>query len=302
MVKPTRFTGGGSKKPISSPSTSRPEFDTPNIQSFVQTRGLKVLWERAWVCTCRNPMTLAPQPDCPICYGKGIAYLPATEEYVIIQGQERSVSNVDVGLYDSGTAIGTTAMESQISFRDRITVPDVEIYQSFIFDVTEKRIENGMFLSYDAKRLDLVMGSSGRELKEGADYTFDEPNNTIYPKDHLKGTNVSINMAVTLRYMVTDLLKESRYQYTKKNKEKPMFENMPRKLLLKREDIFINSEPFSLNINTAERLEEKEEQPQVTEPERPENGNEPPIRENPNEGKMVDPKRKGSSGFFGGVL
>lgn len=295
--EPTRFTGSESAKPELTSKVSHPEIDTPSFRDFILANALTVLWERAWLCTCRNPMTLAPQSDCPICHGKGIAYLPATEEHVIIQSQERSVSNVDVGLYDSGTAIGTTNLESKITFRDRITVPDVEIYQSLIFDVTNRRIENGMFLTYDVKKLDLVMGTGGRELKEGLDYTFDEPSNIFYPKEHLNGTNVSINMTVTLRYMVADLLKESRYQYTKKNNRKPVFESMPRKLLLKREDIFVNSEPFSLNINTAERLEEEDREIEVSQPERSEKAN-----ESLSGGQMVDPKRKGSAGFFGGRL
>lgn len=196
---------------------------------------------------------------------------------------------MDLGIYDSGTAIGTTALESKISFRDRLSVPDVEIYQSFIFDVNDYRVKNGMFLSYDVKRLDLVFGMDGRELVEGTDYTFDEASNKFYPKAHLINTNVSINMAVTLRYIVIDLLKESRYQYTAFGRSTPQFENLPRKLLLKREDIFVDSEPFSLSIDTEARLKELEGA-------EPDNGK----IESP---RMVDPKRSGTAGgFFGGKL
>lgn len=289
MAEPTRFTGGGSTAPRQTLTTARIEFDTTSLQNQMLNRGINVLWERAWLCTCRNPMTQAPKSDCPLCHGRGIAYRPPTEEVVAIQSQEKGMTNMDLGIYDSGTAIGTTTLESKISFRDRLSVPDVEIYQSFIFDVNDYRVKNGMFLSYDVKRLDLVFGMDGRELVEGTDYTFDEASNKFYPKEHLINTNVSINMAVTLRYIVIDLLKESRYQYTAFGRKSPQFENLPRKLLLKREDIFVDSEPFSLSIDTEARLKELEGA-------EPDNGK----IESP---RMVDPKRSGTTGgFFGGKL
>ena len=189
-------------------------------------------------------------------------------------------------MFDSGTAIGTTAIDSKITFRDRITVPDVEIYQSFIFNVNSRRLKTGMFLSYDVKRLEAVYGDKGQVLVEDKDFTMDYDTNTFYPKEHLLNTNISINMAVTLRYLVIDLLKESRYQYTKFGVKEPMFENLPRKLLLKREDIFVDSEPFVLEVDTKSRLEALEKEKGVT------------------ESKMVDPKRtsSGLGGFFGGKL
>ena len=55
---------------------------------------------------------------------------------------------------------------------------------------------------------------------------------------------------------------------------------------MKREDIFVDSEPFVLEVDTKSRLEALEKEKEIT------------------ESKMVDPKRTGSSagGFFGGKL
>lgn len=285
--KPIHFSSAGSTgDPKQYMNVSRLEFETKGMDTFVLNRGIQILWERAWLCTCRNPMTLAPDSSCRICRGRGIAYQPAVKDVMIIQSQEKGVTNQDLGLFDSGTAIGTTPIDSKITFRDRITVPDVEIYQSFIFNVNSHRLENGMFLSYDVKRLEDVYGSNGQILVEGKDYTMDYATNTFFPKEHLKDTNISINMAVTLRYLVIDLLKESRYQYTKFGVKEPLFENLPRKLLLKREDIFVDSEPFVLEVDTKSRLEELEKEKELK------------------EHKMVDPKRTSSTagGFFGGKL
>lgn len=57
--KPIRFGGAGETgNPNKQLNTSRVEFETKGMASFIENRGIDVLWERAWLCTCRNPMTL----------------------------------------------------------------------------------------------------------------------------------------------------------------------------------------------------------------------------------------------------
>lgn len=259
METPTRFVSQpASKAPAVGSPGARREFNTNSIRKFVNDRGARAKWERSWYCTCRNINTKQPDPTCPICLGRGIAYQPAVDITIIVQSQERGPNSVDLGLYDSGTAIGTTNVNEPLSFRDRITLPDIKIYQSMIFDVTQSRVEDGMYLYYDVKGLEMVrgvlQGEHGQDLVEGEDYTLDKKRNLFFPYPHLLGTNVSMNIQTTLRYIVVDLLKESRYQYTEKyhGPDNPLYEELPRKLLLKREDIFINPEPFSLQSNTAE--------------------------------------------------
>lgn len=56
-----------------------------------------------------------------------------------------------------------------------------------------------------------------------------------------------MNIEVTLRYIVVDLLKESRYQYTRNNMPDgtAKFDRMPELLLLKREDAWIGNSAFT---------------------------------------------------------
>jgi hypothetical protein len=261
--QPTRFTSNATPQksetaPQQTVSGSRIEFNSGNIRKLIEGRGIDCQWEKSWLCTCRNPRTLAPDSSCPICHGKGVAYLPAVTLRVVIQSQEKGVTNGDLGLYDSGTAIATTQIDSSIGYRDRLSVPDVTLRQSVIFDVTQRRVDNGMYLTYDVKSLDLVMGANGQQLVEGADYRFEQSTNKIYVDAKHIGTIVSINMQTVLRYFVIDFLKESRYQYTEMNRgaDNPLFENYPKKLLLKREDIFVNPEPFSLADDTTAKSQD----------------------------------------------
>lgn len=282
--EPTRFSQGSrQEKPSLVEKTARLEFNKPGIDKFVSDRGIKALWERSWYCTCRNPKTLAPDPTCPICLGRGVAYGVAIPTKIMLVNQKKGPMGMELGLYDSGSALATSVAGDAISYRDRLTIPEVKVYQSMIFNVTPDRVKRGMYLYYDAKELTLVKGAingqQGIDLSQGTDYEMDYDKNIFKPASHLMGTNISINLETVLRYIVIDLLKESRYQYTEKDRKIPEFEELPRLLVLKREDLFINPEPFVIESQTDKALSAQER----------------------NDG-LLEAKKKSTGGFFGGAI
>jgi hypothetical protein len=226
-------------------SISTPGLRTETMDNALKSMSLPTLWEKSYLCPCRNKATRQPNQTCKLCHGRGIAFLTPRPLDVIIQSQEKGLINADLGLLDSGTAIGTTADRLiQVAFRDRITVQGITVPQSFIFDVSQRRIENGFYMVYDVKSIDFATSLVG-QLVEGKDYEFDEENNLFFPKDHLFGENISINIQTTLRYMVADLLKEHRYARDTAGQ----LVKLPQKLLLKREDLFIDKEAFEVGTN-----------------------------------------------------
>lgn len=220
---------------------------TDMLDNGLQLVSLPSLWEKSYLCPCRDRATRQPNQTCKLCHGRGIAFLPARPLDIVIQSQEKGIVNSDLGLMDSGTALGTPDRSAQVAFRDRITIPSAQVSQSFIFDVTQKRIDHGFYMVYDVKSIDFATSLIG-ELTEGKDYTIDLDHNLFFPKSHLLGNNVSINIQTTLRYMVADLLKEHRYSRDVKGQ----LIKMPQKLLLKREDIFIDKEAFDLGTNDSD--------------------------------------------------
>lgn len=224
-------------------TTTRLEFNIDNLIQFIEDRGIKVLWERAYFCTCLNHDTGEPRMDCPKCHGKGIAYLPPKETVMMIQSQGKGVSQMDIGLLDSGTAIGTTRLETRISYRDRFTVPEVLMPQSMVYYVNESRLKKGIPLYYDVQEVTFI--TTQEKVLDEDDYKIE--NNRLYLKEEFLHQTVSLNILMTLRYVVSDILKESRYQYTKFNEPQPKFENLPQKLLLKREDVVVLQDPYRVN-------------------------------------------------------
>ena len=240
--------------------TPRLEFDTIDMIRFINDRGIKVLWEEAYFCPCLNPDSGHPRVDCPRCHGKGIAYLPPKETIMAIQSQEKGTNQLDIGILDTGTAIGTTQLEKRISYRDRFTVPEVLMPQQMIYFVNKDRIRKGIPLYYDVKEVTYIATQDGTVYEE--DYEI--KNNRLYLNEKYENHTVTLKILMTLRYVVSDILKESRYQYTKFNQPKSKFENLPQKLLLKREDVIVLQDPYKVNDGIEEDLEIQVDDPKAS--------------------------------------
>lgn len=236
------------EKPAILQSVSTASIRPEMLDNTTKQMSLPALWEKSYLCPCRDRQTRQPNQTCKLCHGRGIAYLPSRPLNIIITSQEKGAFNGDLGLLDSGTAIGTPAdREIQVAFRDRITLPSATVSQSFIFDVSQRRVDNGFYMVYDVHSIDFATSLKG-ELTEGLDFTWDRDRNLFFPKDSLLEENISINIQTTLRYMVADLLKEHRYARNLMNQ----LIKLPQKLLLKREDLFIDKEAFEVGIDNAE--------------------------------------------------
>jgi len=251
------------KKPTITDSS---EFNKANIRSFLNTMGLKTQWEQSFVCPCVNPMTISPDPMCAICHGTGRAYLPAKKDVPIaIVGNNKGKRSTEYGTFDEGEARGTVQADYRVSAWDRITVPDAFVRQQYMFNATEQRVKDGMYIPYDVREIIFAVAmkpndpTSYREVNPVNDYKFDKESNKMYISNDLEGFNISLIINATLRYIVSNVLKELRYQYTKTNNaENPVFDELPRLVSLRREEAFVNNIPL-INPSTSDLTKKADE-------------------------------------------
>lgn len=240
---------GGIDAPQNYGSNTIAEFDMSQIYDFIEKLGYRAKWERSYLCTCVDPESMIPDINCPICHGSGIAYLPATELSIIVQSQNKGVKYQNIGLMDAGSALGTPQVGAYVTFRDRISIPDQLLVQSYIVNFDKNRITSGVRIPYAVNDFLLVMNNNGDTLLKDRDFTFNEDTHFMKPLSDKIGvdTIVTMNIEVELRYIVVDLLKQARYQYTQL--EMPSgtakFDRLPEYLLLKREDAWIGNSSFT---------------------------------------------------------
>lgn len=237
------------RKPVIKDSS---EFNLDNFTSFINKVGLLTQWEQSFVCPCVNPMTNQPDPSCPICHGTGRGYLPAvTNVKIAIQSNDKGFTRTPFGTFDQGSSTGTVQIGYKVSTWDRITVPDATVRQQYMFNVSESRLSTGKYIPYDVKEMLYVAAmkpsepKTFHELIPNIDYTFNRDTNVLKVNSSLLGYNITLLATVTLRYIVYNVPKELRYQYTATGRENnPIFTEMPRLISLKREEIFINNIPL----------------------------------------------------------
>lgn len=228
-------------------ASSSVEFDAPAFDDFIVNHGMPSLWQQAFICPCIDPVTHAAKQDCPICHGTYRGYLPARKDtYVALQSQDRGTTKTkEFGNLDLGTARGTFKGDTAINILDRITIPNLYVKQNFVFTVTQDRFDSGFYIPYDVNKILYIVGykdNSLHDLVEGYDYVYKSEEHKIHILNKgLIDTNVSLILNVVLRYIITDIIKDTRYQYLSANK---ITQHLPKEALLKRESILINNMPL----------------------------------------------------------
>lgn len=239
-------------RPIKTTANPRVEFDVQAFDDFILSHGIPAIWQQAFICPCIDPVTYAADPLCPICHGTYRGYLPGHKDtYVAIQSQDRGTVNTkELGRLDLGVAKGTFRAETEVNILDRITIPNLTTRQNFAFTVTEQRFNSGFYIPYDVHKILYIIGYKDRKMHdiiENIDYVYNKNERKIYIKNKkLIGATVSLILSVAVRYIVTDILKDTRYQYDRDNR---FTERLPRETLLKRESILINNVPLVPSSN-----------------------------------------------------
>lgn len=215
-------------------------FRNDALQQFVIDRGAPFEWEPSYLCTCRSE-TGSAKIDCPICGGTGIAYLPKIDVTAMIQSMAAGSKSTQTGIVNPGTSLLTTSEEDHISFRDRVTFNDRTIPVSVMFKIDRNSLVHGIRLRYLVKEIThAVYGYPNVSVVEPSLLNVDFDKGILMPTDDMLGSYLSLNMQVSLRFYVVDIIHDGRYQYEKDpRKQSSSITNLPRQLVVTREDMYI---------------------------------------------------------------
>lgn len=223
------------------------QFDVQSIDDDIVGHGIPTIWQQAFICPCIDPVTFAADPLCPICHGTYRGYLPGRKDtYVALQSQNRGTANTkDLGNLDLGTAKGTFRGGTHINVLDRITIPGLYVRQNFAFTVTQERFDSGFYIPYDIHKIIYGISYKDREMHdliENYDYVYNKDERKFHIRNkQLIGATISLILSVTVRYIITDIIRDTRYQYDTASK---LTQQLPKLALLKRESVLINNVPL----------------------------------------------------------
>lgn len=284
---PTSISPSSNNLDPSIERNNTPFQDIQRIAGQLERTGVPSIWEQHVPCPCIDPETNSPKSDCPLCYGRGLIYRKKYELSFTYQSDDKGMYQGQSGFHEVGMTIATpqiteNGIENGIAVRDRITVKDISISQSYIFNVTQDRFDKGKFIPYQVLKFDDVYSMSNSyslvSLEEGRDFDYiPQSSKMIIKNADLIGKNITMNISTALRYYVSNITKETRSAQVKKIMDKRLLENngsinskyakdynqingtdiklyrMPKKLILKREDVFIPPVDFSKSTATSHK-------------------------------------------------
>lgn len=253
-----------------------PELRVDLVLQEIERLGRDTIWEKAFQCPCINPKTHSPKPDCKVCHGQGIVFSNPYSLKMLTQSDDKGIYNGHFGNQEIRSSIATpqiteNGIENGISARDRITIKDMYITQTYSFNVTPLRSSKGMFIPYKVSTIDeaYTIDDNGDLMSiDISKLSYDTDTSMLTILDStLDNHTISLVLSVEARYYVVDVTKETRYAYVSNYKGKlAMVGNynknlkyeelygadfsglkgqgtipirLPKKLIIRREDLYI---------------------------------------------------------------
>lgn len=189
------------------------------VVQLIQQHAVNVVWEQAYHCPCLDEQTGQPQPNCPICHGQGWIYLHPRTIDMAIQGDEKNFSLNPTGMDNLGTSKATpqitvNGVEQGIKPGDRITVTGWTTNDSYTFNVTNERLQDGLFLPFDVASINEAYYIENEELNlvDSGSLEINGGSQLFIRDDNLLGKVITLSLEVIKRFYVISMIKELRYQ------------------------------------------------------------------------------------------
>ena len=225
--------------------------------NLIEKLGRQVIWEKSIPCPCINPKTNSPRIDCPVCHGQGIVYTNSYMLKGIMQSDNKSAYASKFGQAERGTTVFTpqltdNGVENGIAIRDRITLPDMTLSQTYLVNITSGRLSLGVFIPYNVNRIVSASAIINNALTDVTNKISISSNNILkVSDDSLLNHNISLNLEVQARYYIVNITKETRYTRATDYKNKSSYVGWYNKNLENYKRLFgddINIKNMELNI------------------------------------------------------
>ena len=209
----------GNANPSYSAQNKMPALRIKDIVQLIQQHSLATTWEQAYRCPCVDIDTGQPKPNCGVCHGQGWVYLHPRKLDMAIQSDQKKYSLVSNGMDQQGISQATpqitvNGIEQGIKPGDRITVDGWTTNETYTVNITEQRLNGGIFLPYKVEGLNEAFYIEDDQLVQlDPNKNFSLKDNWLQIKSEgLLDKTISLSLEVIKRFYVVSLSKEVRYE------------------------------------------------------------------------------------------
>lgn len=195
---------------------NRADFHRNDFEKLIAQKGRSVIIEQSLQCSCKS-RSINQQSNCQNCGGTGWIFINPRKSRLILQQMKVSVIFKDKSEDVSGDISVTGSDTEELTFMDRITMPDGKaIFNEVLFFKIKNNITFS-FSSYNIKEIIYIGYFQGvnlplLRLRSNIDYTFDKNiikiiNPAIVP---VQGDiSISVRYVHAPTYLITDMKRES---------------------------------------------------------------------------------------------
>lgn len=205
--------------PLYPSHSTMPAIVIKNVVQLIQQHAISTIWEQSYRCPCVDISTGQPEPNCPVCHGQGWVYLHPKRIDMAIQGDQKRFSLVENGMDELGSSQATpqitvNGIEQGIKPGDRITVEGWTTNDTYTFNVTQQRLNDGIFLPYKVQSINEALIINDGKLEElDVNKNFELKDNFLKIKsEKLLDQTISVSLEIVKRFYVVSMLKELRYE------------------------------------------------------------------------------------------
>lgn len=210
------------------------------IQTVIDDRGHRCLWESAAVCSCLSRDSGQPDFTCKRCHGTGYIYMPPQEIIVAATMIDSRYQQNTLQFYEPGTLYLTPSKDIIMGYHDRLRFPDFKCKFSEVVRFDNSRISQRTYRNIVEP---IHFCDTEYEFEENADYIVTEDRYHIeyigseYEK-YVKGHSFSLLYHTTPSYLVVDLVHELRATLSDRNSStgEAIFVELPKQYRARRED------------------------------------------------------------------
>lgn len=229
------------------------DFDKSEFIASIQTKGNTVIYEKAYICPCKNREIPDHLTVCRNCGGKGWIFANPTRTKMLIVGirledKLKDGSLREWGMADIGFVQVTAPDDYKLTYMDRITNIDAtaENHEILYPQLNDYEDEYFAFTKYPIKSFDYVamfVGSDSplQRLTQGTHYTFQD-NVIRFIGNDWANTNVTVRYVHNPAYHVIDIMRESMTSYNRNGLEKLV---LPINVLARRAHLVFDPENLS---------------------------------------------------------
>jgi hypothetical protein len=215
------------------PTFGRADLRPDIFDQLVSQKGFTVVWEQAMFCSCLNLTSGQPDYNCPVCHGKGYAYMPPKTTKVIATSINGRKDQERIGLNEQGTAYITSRNEDLIGFRDRFTFVDFQVKTTEVLVRGTEPIDKCRYKVLDA----LYIQHLGEFYKKGIDFIMHSTGIEWVNPSMVHGMQYSILYKTNPVYVALSPIHELRGSYSmRKGQGAEYFVQLPCQYMVKRED------------------------------------------------------------------